>query len=96
MTKPDGSVPGSALPSPSEDWAFWTSYNAERATGKLEVTTAQRDRDYLAQIVGTRNGLSPDDARSRVDQAIQETQRYENKARTQMGHEVWYFRFRRK
>src|SRR5690606_35774267 len=35
---------------PSEDWAFWTSYNAERAIGKLEVTTAQRDRDYLAIV----------------------------------------------
>lgn len=35
---------------PSEDWAFWTSYNAERATGKLEVTASQRDRDYLAIV----------------------------------------------
>jgi hypothetical protein len=40
-----------------------------------------RDRDYLAQIVAARNGVSPDDARSRVDQAVQETQRYEIKAR---------------
>ena len=40
-----------------------------------------RDRDYLAQMVATRNGVSQDDARSRVDQAIQETQRYEIKAR---------------
>ena len=29
---------------------FWTSYNAERATGKLEVTASQRDRDYIAAI----------------------------------------------
>ncbi|HEX6068328.1 MAG TPA: Sec-dependent nitrous-oxide reductase [Longimicrobiaceae bacterium] len=35
---------------PSEDWAFWTSYNTERATGKLEVTSTQRDRDYLAIV----------------------------------------------
>jgi nitrous-oxide reductase len=35
---------------PSNDWAFWTSYNAERATGKLEVSAAQRDRDYLAVV----------------------------------------------
>ena len=35
---------------PSEDWAFWTSYNSERATGKLEVTASQRDRDYLAVV----------------------------------------------
>jgi hypothetical protein len=40
-----------------------------------------RDRDYLTQMVATRNGISQEDARSRVDQAIQETQRYEMKAR---------------
>src|SRR5690606_14922685 len=35
---------------PSEDWAFWTSYNSERATGKLEVAASQRDRDYVAVV----------------------------------------------
>src|SRR5690606_8912976 len=35
---------------PSVDWAFWTSYNAERATGKLEITASQRDRDYVAVV----------------------------------------------
>lgn len=35
---------------PSEGWAFWTSYNSERATGKLEVTSTQRDRDYIAAV----------------------------------------------
>ncbi len=40
-----------------------------------------RDRDYLAQLVATRNGVSQDEGRSRVDQAIQETQRYEIRAR---------------
>ncbi len=34
----------------SDGWMFWTSYNTERATGKLEVTSAQRDRDYIAAI----------------------------------------------
>jgi len=34
----------------SDGWMFWTSYNAERATGKLEVTASQRDRDYIAAI----------------------------------------------
>lgn len=34
----------------SDGWMFWSSYNAERATGKLEVTSAQRDRDYIAAI----------------------------------------------
>lgn len=34
----------------SEGWMFWTSYNTERATGKLEVTSAQRDRDYIAAV----------------------------------------------
>jgi len=34
----------------SDGWMFWTSYNAERATGKLETTASQRDRDYIAAI----------------------------------------------
>jgi nitrous-oxide reductase len=35
---------------PSEGWAFWTCYNAERGTGKLEVTSTQRDRDYIVAV----------------------------------------------
>ncbi|HEX6964925.1 MAG TPA: Sec-dependent nitrous-oxide reductase [Gemmatimonadaceae bacterium] len=35
---------------PSDGWAFWTSYNSERATGKLEMTASQRDRDYIAVV----------------------------------------------
>jgi len=34
----------------SDGWMFWTSYNTERATGKLETTASQRDRDYIAAI----------------------------------------------
>jgi len=34
----------------SDGWMFWSSYNAERATGKLETTSAQRDRDYIAAV----------------------------------------------
>lgn len=34
----------------SDGWMFLTSYNSERATGKLEVTASQRDRDYIAAI----------------------------------------------
>lgn len=34
----------------SEGWAFWTCYNSERATGKLEVTSTQKDRDYIAAV----------------------------------------------
>lgn len=34
----------------SDGWAFWTSYNSERATGKLEVTSTQKDRDYIAAV----------------------------------------------
>ncbi len=34
----------------SDGWVFFSSYNTERATGKLEVTTAQRDRDYIAAV----------------------------------------------
>jgi nitrous-oxide reductase len=50
MTPPFNWDLGATGKGPSEHWAFWTSYNAERATGKLEVTTAQRDRDYLAIV----------------------------------------------
>ena len=35
---------------PSKDWAFWTCYNSERAIGKLEVTSTQKDRDYIAAV----------------------------------------------
>lgn len=35
---------------PSEGWAFWTCYNAERAIGKLEVTSTQGDRDYVVAV----------------------------------------------
>jgi nitrous-oxide reductase len=41
---------GDAGKGPSDGWMFWTSYNTERATGKLEVTSAQKDRDYIAAI----------------------------------------------
>ncbi len=41
---------GDAGKGPSAGWAFWTCYNAERATGKLEVTSTQRDRDYIAAV----------------------------------------------
>jgi nitrous-oxide reductase len=34
----------------SDGWMFWTSYNTERATGKLEVTASQKDRDYIAAV----------------------------------------------
>ena len=50
MTPPFNWDLGATGKGPSEEWAFWTSYNSERATGKLEVTTTQRDRDYLAIV----------------------------------------------
>ena len=34
----------------SDGWVFFTTYNTERATGKLEVTASQRDRDYIAAV----------------------------------------------
>jgi nitrous-oxide reductase len=34
----------------SDGWVFFTCYNSERATGKLEVTASQRDRDYIAAV----------------------------------------------
>ena len=34
----------------SDGWMFFTSYNSERATGKLEVTASQRDRDSIVAV----------------------------------------------
>lgn len=50
MTPPFNWDLGATGKGPSEEYAFWTSYNTERATGKLEVTASQRDRDYLAVV----------------------------------------------
>ena len=41
---------GDAGKKASDGWMFFTSYNTERATGKLEVTASQRDRDYIVAI----------------------------------------------
>ena len=41
---------GDAGKGASEGWALWTSYNTERATGKLEVTSTQKDRDYVVAV----------------------------------------------
>lgn len=38
---------GSAGKGPSEGWAFWTCYNSERATGRLEVTASKNPKDYV-------------------------------------------------
>jgi nitrous-oxide reductase len=50
MTPPFNWDLGATGKGPSESWAFWTSYNAERATGKIEVAASQRDRDYVAVV----------------------------------------------
>src|SRR5262245_3580316 len=34
----------------SDGWMFLSAYNTERATGKLEVTASQRDRDYITAV----------------------------------------------
>ena len=41
---------GDAGKGPSEGWAFWTSYNTEKAIGKLEVTSTQKERDYVVAV----------------------------------------------
>jgi nitrous-oxide reductase len=41
---------GDAGKNASDGWMFFTSYNTERAIGKLEVTASQRDRDYIAAV----------------------------------------------
>lgn len=50
MTPPFNWDLGATGKGPSEGWAFWTSYNSERAIGKLEVTSVQNDRDYVAIV----------------------------------------------
>lgn len=50
MTPPFNWDLGATGKGPSVDWAFWTSYNTERATGKLETSSAQKDRDYVAVV----------------------------------------------
>ena len=50
MTPPLQFDYGDAGRGPSKEWAFWSSYNSERATGKLEVTTTQGTFDYLAVV----------------------------------------------
>ncbi|MHC4341472.1 MAG: Sec-dependent nitrous-oxide reductase, partial [Planctomycetota bacterium] len=41
---------GSTGRGPSEDWAIWTCYNSERATGQLEKTASANDRDYAIAV----------------------------------------------
>jgi nitrous-oxide reductase len=41
---------GDAGKQASDGWTFFTSYNTERATGILEVTASQRDRDYIVAM----------------------------------------------
>lgn len=38
---------GSVGKGPSSDWAFWTCYNSERGTGRLEVSASQNTNDYV-------------------------------------------------
>jgi nitrous-oxide reductase len=41
---------GDAGKKASDGYVFFTSYNTEMATGKLEVTSTQKDRDYIAMV----------------------------------------------
>lgn len=41
---------GHAGKGPSEGWFFFTSYNSERASTKLEVNASQNDKDYIAAV----------------------------------------------
>jgi len=41
---------GSTGRGPSADWAVWTCYNSERATGELEKTASANDRDYAIAV----------------------------------------------
>jgi len=41
---------GSTGRGPSADWGVWTCYNSERATGQLEKTASEHDRDYAILV----------------------------------------------
>ena len=41
---------GDAGKKASDGYVFFTSYNTEKAIGKLEVTASQKDRDYIAMV----------------------------------------------
>ena len=41
---------GDAGKGASDGWAFWTSYNTERAIGKLESYIHSKDRDYIIAV----------------------------------------------
>ncbi len=50
MTPPFDWDLGSTGRGPSADWALWTCYNSERATGELEKTASANDRDYAIAV----------------------------------------------
>jgi len=41
---------GDAGKKASDGYVYFTTYNTEKATGKLEVTSTQKDRDYIAMV----------------------------------------------
>ncbi len=61
---------GAAGKGPSEGWAFWTCYNSERATGKLEVTSTQRTATTLPPSTGEKPRRPSRKARPRCSAAL--------------------------
>jgi len=54
MTPPFDWDLGSTGRGPSAEWALWTCYNSERATGELEKTASANDRDYAIAVHWTK------------------------------------------
>ena len=71
MTPPFNWDLGATGKGPSVDWAFWTSYNSERATGKLEASSTQKDRDYVAVVNWKAAEAAAKAGRGRVVSGIQ-------------------------
>lgn len=69
-------------PTGANDLRQETSRIFASAVANKELSAS--DRDYLAQIVAVRTGLSPPDAQKRVDEAIGEFTRLEIEARKQL------------
>lgn len=76
-----GSVEPKPTPNRSDDGLIRAEAGRIFAASIAEGTLAQRDYDYLTQVVAARTGLPQADAQKRVQSAVSEAQTYEAKAR---------------
>lgn len=75
--------PGGAQARPGDDGALRADLGRVFAGVIRNRELTVRDRDYLAQVVATRTGAAPEDARRRVTEAVNEARDLEIRAREQ-------------